>query len=79
MSAFRSAEIVRYYSSRDKAFDNQAVHVRHAILKMIAHKFILAKQTGCFEAVSEYQIWFFIKAGEDFNHRNTLSILRIKI
>ena len=31
------------------------------------------------EAVSEYQFWFFIKAGEDFNRRNTLSILRIKI
>jgi hypothetical protein len=30
-----------------------------------------------FEAVSEYQFWFFIKAGEGFNHRNTLSILRI--
>ena len=32
-----------------------------------------------FEAVSKCSILFKIKEGENFNHRNTLSISRIKI
>ena len=34
---------------------------------------------GRLEAVSECLIWFHIKEGENFNRKNTLSILRIEI